>query len=161
MNDIVESYPKWKKVLIIGWVLVITALIVGPPASIPLFIIGGVMVVVGGNLKRRALPPPVPLSQKPAKTKVISAGIPAILILSVSAFTGMENALIYGIGLLLLAYAIIGVVELKFGTFITPMAAKWDSMASWKKALISVAVIIGSLVAAVALMPLAAQILYT
>ncbi|MDG9671802.1 hypothetical protein ONV78_28965 [Hahella sp. CR1] len=160
MNEIVEKYPKWKKVLIAGWVLVIAALILGPPVSIPLFIIGGVMVVVGGNLKRRSLPPPVPLSQLPGKAKVIFAGIPTIFILSVSVFTGFENALIHGVGLFLLAYAIVGLVELKFGPFLATWATRWDSMASWKKGLISLVVIIGSLVAVVLMMPLVAKVLY-
>ena len=160
MNEIVENQPKWKKILFAGWCLVIAALIIGPPVSIPLFLIGGPMVISGGSLKRRALPPAVPLSQQPAKVKIFYAGIPAILILSLSAFAGLDNPFINALGLFLLAYAVIGLLELKFSSSFTNLSTVWEALAPWKKGLISLVVIVATVVASISIMPWAAKLMY-
>lgn len=167
MNKNVENPNKGKNALYIGWGLVVMALIIGPPLSVFLFLIGGPMVIVGARIRRSILPKGVPLSQQPAKSKIIYGGAGAILFFTVSYLApyllNTESApvtITNGLGLFLLAYAVVGVIELKFNKTLSPLSEKWMNQASWKKFIISFVVIIVSIVLAISIMPFIAKVIY-
>ena len=63
-----------------------------------------------------------------------------------------------GLSYLLLAYVIVGVLELIFGQSLRTAGKNWDKLAGWKKFLISIFVIACALGAAVMLIPIVANV---
>lgn len=100
-----------------------------------------------------------PLSQAPGKTK-LRVAIPGALVAtsfwSLDVFSGIAKTFAIG----LLAYAIVGFVEILFGESLVGAARKWDQLAGWKKLLMSLVLVLCTLALFMALMPLLAQWLY-
>ncbi|MCP4272434.1 MAG: hypothetical protein GY781_10770 [Gammaproteobacteria bacterium] len=160
MNEAVEKGNKGKVILISGCLLFVCAVVVGPPIGVLLGLPGLILVLVGLRKHRSTLPKKIPLSQQSPKAKIYLAGPASIGLLIASQFSIHQRELTFGIGLFLLAYALIGVIELKFGEIINPLSVKWNEMASWKKFIISFAVIVTTLVAVIATMPIIARAIY-
>lgn len=130
-------------VFFIGLILLTLAAIVGMPLAVPIGVVAVLLIAVGWWMWGKKNPThaeEVPLSQKPAKTKLI-AGIPAIACIALSiAFPQFSKPLITA-GWFLLAYAIAGLVEMQIDRSFPNAKEGWEALAGWKKFLISAAVI--------------------
>lgn len=119
-------------VLILGIILIIAAFIFGPPASFAVFPAGGIMAIVGSRMRKRIEPlHPLPLSQKSAKNKIV-AGLPAILLIILSLFLPSYKPLVGGLGLFLLAYSFVGLVELFIDRKFPDLKNTWENLQGWK-----------------------------
>ncbi|MDF1640281.1 hypothetical protein [Thalassolituus oleivorans] len=142
-----------------GFLLLLMAIIIGPPISVMMFVVAAIMIFVGGRIKRKAAPPAKPLSQKSAKSKIL-AGIPAVIMIAASLFTEKLSALLGGLGLMLLAYSIVGLVEVFIDNKFPTAKSSWETMQGWKKLLISIVVIALALMLVFYLMPIVAKLIY-
>lgn len=94
----------------------------------------------------------VPLSQAPGKQKLLVA-IPGAMAFSVAAYLGIFKDITRFLSLALWAYAIVGLLEVIFGESLASAARRWDSLAGWKKFLLSLLVIVVAIVGFGALIP--------
>jgi uncharacterized membrane protein len=97
-----------------------------------------------------------PLSQAPAKKKLAIA-IPGTVLGAAAWRWGDSNEITRFVTLALAAYAVIGIIELLAGESLTIAAKRWDSIAAWKKVLITLAVIVLAFFSFITLMMLVAK----
>lgn len=100
----------------------------------------------------------VPLSQAPGRKKIVVA-IPGALIFAILCMNGIFEPITKFLALALCAYAFVGGLEILFGESLASSAKKWDSLAGWKKFLISLLVILIALVGFLSLMPVLAPLI--
>jgi hypothetical protein len=144
-----------KKIALIGFGLLILAVIIGPPLSIALFLVAAVMIIVGGRKHKKSKAKAIPLSQKSPKTKILAA-IPAVILLVLSFVFDRYSGLLFGTAIFLFAYSIAGIIEIYIDKKFPNAKSGWESMPSWKKAIISIFVIFFAIVLASMLIPILA-----
>lgn len=150
-------------IFFIGLIFLALAGIVGHPLCIPIGIASILLLILGGWLLSKpgsnTKPEKLPLSQKPPVYKLLAA-IPAVLLIAYSQLFEVEAGFAGNVGLFLLAYASVGVVEIQLDKRMPNAKGKWDSMAGWKKLLISMVIIVFALTLFLSLMPLVAKLIY-
>lgn len=157
--EVVANRNSGRAIFWSGIVLLVLAVIIGPPISVILFVVAAIMIFAGGRIKRKSEPKAKPLSQKSPKSKMLAA-MPAIILIALSLIIEKYSALLAGFGLMLLAYSITGVVEIYIDSRFPSAKSSWESLQGWKKFLISIAVITAAFLLVIALMPIVAKLIY-
>ncbi len=96
-----------------------------------------------------------PLSQASGKKKLLIGSAFSILC-GLLAYFGVISGITKMLSILLAAYALVGLVEVLAGESLVASAKKWDDLASWKKFIISLVVILFALGIFIGAMPLVA-----
>jgi hypothetical protein len=99
----------------------------------------------------------VPLSQAGGRKKLLVAA-PSAAIATGLCILGIAPAFTKMLAVILAAYAAVGVAELALGESLLGASKRWDAMPGWKKFVISLVVIIGSMAIAFSVMPLIAEL---
>ncbi|WP_196159655.1 hypothetical protein [Reinekea sp. G2M2-21] len=97
-----------------------------------------------------------PLSQASGRKKFLVA-VPSAAVITFLAATGVAVSFTKMLAVILWAYAVVGLIELLTGGKLATLSASWETMASWKKFIISTLVIGFSIVLFLSLMPIVAQ----
>lgn len=100
----------------------------------------------------------VPLSQA-GGTKKLLVAVPGAAIAIGLFFLGIAPAFTKMLAVMFVAYAAVGLVEVVLGESLLAAGRRWDEMPGWKKFLVSLVVIVGSLAVAFAVMPLVAELI--
>jgi hypothetical protein len=149
-------------IFFIGLILLTLAAIVGLPAAVPIGILAACLICLGAwmwSRKPKATARRLPLSQQRPENKIL-AGIPAIFLFGLAAFVQTGRSLTFGLGLILLAYAAVGLIEKVLGGRLAGAKSKWEDLSGWMQFLISVIVIVSALFFFVAMMPWVAKLIY-
>lgn len=97
----------------------------------------------------------VPLSQAGGAKKLYVA-LPGAALSIALFYLGIAPALTKMLAVIFVAYALVGLVEVALGESLLSAGKKWDEMPGWKKFLISLVVIVGSLAVVFSVIPLVA-----
>ena len=150
-------------IFFIGMILLVPAAMAGMPLMLPIGSLALLLMVLGGWLWLKYAEKSVnnnqSLSRQPAKYKVF-VGVPALILIFASLFTEQQNALISGTGMFLLAYAIVGLIELLIDKRAPNAKQSWESISSWGRFFISTFVIVLALVVFIGAIPYMAKIIY-
>lgn len=144
-----------KKIALTGFGLLILAVILGPPVSIVIFLVAAVMIIAGGRKHKKFKAKATPLSQKSAKSKILTV-VPAAIILVIALIFDRYSGLLVGVAICLFAYSIAGVIEIYIDKKFPNAKSRWESMRSWKKLIISILVIAFAMAIALILIPILA-----
>jgi len=129
----------------------------GYPLCMPIGILAFLFLVIGGWMwnqpDKSKKPHQLPLSQQPAKNKIY-AGLPGIVLFIFSLFmeTGQYQLELKMLSLFLIAYALVGLIELNLGGSISRAEEKWEKFSAWKKIIFSTFVIVTAIIIAINLM---------
>lgn len=144
-----------KKIALTGFGLLILAVILGPPVSIVIFLVAALMIIAGGRKHKKFKAKATPLSQKSAKSKILTV-VPAAIILVIALIFDRYSGLLVGVAICLFAYSIAGVIEIYIDKKFPNAKSRWESMRSWKKLIISILVIAFAMAIALILIPILA-----
>jgi len=100
----------------------------------------------------------LPLSQA-GGTKKLLVAVPGAAIAIGLFFLGVAPAVTKMLAVAFVAYAAVGLLEVALGESLIAASRRWDEMPGWKKFVISLVVIVGSLAVAFSVMPLAAELM--
>jgi heme/copper-type cytochrome/quinol oxidase subunit 2 len=129
-----------KKIVLTGFSLLILAVILAPPISIVIFFMAAVMIIGGGRKHKKFKAKGIPLSQKSAKSMLLTV-VPAAIILVIALIFDRYSGLLLGVAICLFAYSIAGIIETYIDKKLPHAKARWESMHSLKKLIISILVI--------------------
>jgi hypothetical protein len=144
-----------KKIALTGYCLLILAVILGPPISIVIFVVAAVMIIGGSRKHKKFKAKAIPLSQKSAKSKLLTV-VPAAIILVIALIFDRYSGLLLGVAICLFAYSVAGIIEIYIDKKLPYAKARWESMHSLKKLIISILVIAFTIVIVSILIPILA-----